>query len=54
MAAVAGATMHMNDRLRTGSNARLQVRFSDNSVLTLGENANVVVDRFVFNPEKQG
>jgi hypothetical protein len=42
----------MNDRLRTGPNARLQVTFHDGSSLTLGENANVVVDRFVFNPEK--
>jgi hypothetical protein len=48
--AVAGTPVHTNDRLRTGANARLQVIFRDNSVLTLGENANVVVDRFVYNP----
>jgi hypothetical protein len=48
--AVVGSPVHMNDRLRTGANARLQVTFRDNSLLTLGENANVVVDRFVFNP----
>jgi hypothetical protein len=47
-AAVVGMPVHMNDRLRTGSNARLQVTFRDNSALTLGENANVVVDRFVY------
>jgi hypothetical protein len=51
-AAVVGAPVHMSDRLRTGANARLQVTFRDNSVLTLGENANVVVDRYVFNPQK--
>jgi hypothetical protein len=51
-AAVAGAPVHMNDQLRTGANARLQVTFRDNSVLTLGENAKVAVDRYVFNPEK--
>ena len=50
--AVAGATIHMKDRLRTGANARLQVTFRDNSVLTLGEKANVVIDRYVFNPGK--
>jgi hypothetical protein len=50
--AVVGAAVQMNDRLRTGANARLQITFRDNSVLTLGENASVVVDRFVFNPEK--
>ena len=42
----------MDDRLRTGSDLRLQVTFRDNSVLTLGEQANVVVDRYVFDPEQ--
>ena len=50
--AVVGTPVHMNDRLRTGANARLQVTFHDNSSLTLGENANVVIDRFVVNPDK--
>ena len=50
--AVAGTPVHMNDRLRTGGNARLEVTFNDNSTLTLGENANVVVDRYVFDPNK--
>jgi hypothetical protein len=52
VAAVAGAPVHMNDRLRTGANARLEVTFNDNSVLTLGENANVAIDRYVYNPAK--
>jgi len=47
-----GSNVHMNDRLRTGAKARLEVTFNDKSVLTLGENANVVVDRFVYNPAK--
>jgi hypothetical protein len=42
----------MNDELRTGANARLQVTFNDQSQLTLGEKAHVVVDRYVFNPNK--
>ena len=50
--AVSGIPVYMNDRLRTGSDSRLQVTFRDNSVLTLGEKANVVVDRYVFDPEK--
>src|SRR5262245_10502635 len=50
--AVVGAPVHMNDRLRTGANARLEVTFNDNSKLTLGENANVVIDRYVYNPNK--
>ena len=50
--AVVGAPVHMGDRLRTGANARLQVTFNDNSSLTLGENANVVIDRFAYDPNK--
>jgi hypothetical protein len=50
--AVAGTPVSMNDRLRTGANARLVVTFRDHSVLTLGENANVVIDRYVYNPDK--
>ena len=50
--AVVGTSVHMDDRLRTGANARLQITFNDDSSLTLGENANVVIDRFVYNPKK--
>ena len=50
--AASGTPVHMNDRLRTGANARLEVTFNDNSKLTLGENANVVIDRYVYNPSK--
>jgi hypothetical protein len=41
----------MKKALKEAGGARLQVTFRDNSVLTLGENANVVVDRYVFNPQ---
>lgn len=51
-AATVGAPVHMNDQLLTGSNARLQVTFRDGTTLTLGENAKVVVDRYVYNPEQ--
>ena len=50
--AVVGSPVHMNDRLRTGAKARLQVTFNDKSALTLGENANLQIDRFVYNPDK--
>jgi len=49
--AAVGTLAHMNDELRTGAKARLQVSFRDSSELTLGENAHVVVDRFVFDPD---
>jgi len=51
-AAAVGTPVNMNDRLRTGANARLEVTFSDQSKLTLGENANVVIDQFVYNPSQ--
>ncbi len=50
--ATVGKTVQMKDRLRTGAGARLQVTFVDGTVLTLGENAVVVVDRYVYDPAK--
>ena len=48
--AVVGTPVHMNSQLRTGPEARLEVTFVDDTVLTLGENASVVIDRYVYNP----
>jgi hypothetical protein len=42
----------MNDELRTGAGGRLQVTFQDQSQLTLGEKARVVVDNYVYSPKK--
>ena len=39
------------DELRTGSNARLTSRLVDDSLLTLGENAAMLIDRFVYDPD---
>jgi hypothetical protein len=49
--AAVGTLAHMNDQLRTGAKARLQVSFRDSTQLNLGENATVVVDRFVYDPD---
>jgi hypothetical protein len=49
--AAVGTLAHMNDELRTGAQARLQVSFRDSTQLNLGENATVVVDRFVYDPD---
>ena len=48
--AVVGTPVRMDDQLRTGPKARLEVTFRDQTLLTLGENASVAVDRYVFNP----
>jgi len=50
--AAVGTPVHMGDQLRTGPDARLQVTFVDDTVLTLGENANVTIDRYVYKPEQ--
>ena len=49
-AAANGAAVHMSDELTTGADGHLQVTFRDNTVLTLSENAHVVVDRYLYNP----
>jgi len=49
--ATVGAPVHLKDELRTGANARLQVTFLDETQLTLGEHASVVIDRYVYDPD---
>lgn len=50
--AVVGSAVRMNDQLRTGAKARLEITFRDQTKLTLGENARVAVDRYVYNPSR--
>jgi hypothetical protein len=45
-----GSPVHLRDELRTGPEGRLRVTFRDDTVLTLGENASVVIDRYVYDP----
>ena len=42
----------MKDELRTGAQGRMLVIFMDDTELTLGENASVVIDRYVYDPDK--
>jgi hypothetical protein len=50
--ATIGTPVHMKDELRTGAGARLQVIFRDDTVLTLGEHASVLIDRYVYDPDR--
>ena len=50
--AVVGSVVQTNDQVRTGPKSRLEITFRDNTKLSLGENAQVVIDRFVFNPDE--
>lgn len=47
-----GTPVHLRDELRTGPEGRLRVTFRDDTVLTLGEKASVVIDRYVYDPDK--
>ena len=47
---VQGDRVYVGDEIRTGPGARLQIRFDDQSSLTLGENARITIDQFVYSP----
>ena len=49
--AAVGTPVHTNETVSTGAKGRLQVTFRDQTNLTLGENATVVIDRYVFDPD---
>ena len=44
------ASVFLNETVVTGAAGRLEVAFKDNTMLTLGENAKLTLDRYVFNP----
>ena len=50
--AVVGMAVHLKDELRTGAQGRMLVVFRDDTELTLGEKASVVIDRYVYDPDK--
>ena len=51
-AAANGSAVHLNDSLTTGADGYLQVTFRDDTVLTLAEDAHVIIDRYVFDPDQ--
>jgi hypothetical protein len=42
------------DKLRTGAESRLEAKLEDGTVLTLGANARMTVDEFVYRPGAEG
>ncbi len=42
--------IYMNEVVETGEESALVVKFSDGSKLTLGENAKIVIDKYVYDP----
>ncbi len=47
-----GAALEALDRVETGKDARLEVTFLDETKLTLGENAALTIDEYVYKPEQ--
>lgn len=45
-----GSPVEIGWELRTGEGARLEIRFADDTRLTLGENTLMIVDAFVYRP----
>ncbi|MEO5365105.1 MAG: putative Ig domain-containing protein, partial [Magnetococcus sp. WYHC-3] len=47
-----GAEIHQGEQIRTEKGALVRLRFRDDTLFQLGENARMVVDKYVFNPEE--
>jgi hypothetical protein len=47
-------SVHMNELIETDEESAVVVLFADGSKLTIGENARVVVDRYVYDPSGTG
>ncbi|MDK9722233.1 MAG: FecR family protein [Rhodospirillales bacterium] len=45
-----GTLVHVGDQLATGKGSRLELRFTDGGLLTLGENAKLVIDDYLHDP----
>jgi hypothetical protein len=42
------------DNIETGDAARMEATLADSTKVTLGENGRLVIDKFVYNPDRQG
>jgi hypothetical protein len=51
--AAAGDVLFL-DRIETGDAARMEATLADNTKVTLGERGRLIIDKFVYNPDKQG
>jgi len=49
-----GAPVFVDDAIETAPYTRIRLRFDDGSTLTLGENAEIVIDSFIYSPSGGG
>ncbi len=50
---VIGRHVVHNEKISTFNKGRVQLLFADQSTLTLAENSEIVIDKYVYDPEKQ-
>jgi hypothetical protein len=48
----AAKPIYSGDRIKTGTIGEAQIRFLDDTKLVVGPNSSMVIDKFVFNPDK--
>jgi hypothetical protein len=47
-----GDRLYQKDMIRTGIDSAVGIVFEDNTVLSLGPNSELVIDEYIFAPEK--
>jgi hypothetical protein len=47
-----GDQLYQNDLIRTGADSSVGIIFEDNTILALGPKSEIVIDEYVFAPEK--
>src|SRR6056297_3413343 len=52
LAVESGMEMFLDDRIRTGEEARMQLLLLDETVFTVGPNSDFVIDRYVYDPDQ--
>lgn len=53
LSAQVGFPLKKEDKVITGNNARAQIVFSDNTIISLGKNSNIAVEEYVFEVGKK-
>lgn len=47
-----GASILLNDKIETGTDARLEVSFVDGTKLTMGADAKIMIDEYIYKPDQ--
>ena len=44
-------SIHLNNEIRAGNNARLEITFKDETTLVLGSETKLVIDKYIYDPD---